>query len=164
MLLEELGRSYQIAAKAYLDCRNSPRQSLLHEFRKKSKTLLYQLYYFRPLNQPAIKSLEKKLDYLTQNLGKYNDLAQITDMIGYKYGDPGNSAVMDELAVVIRDKQDRYLSKVWPLAYRIFAPGKNPQRSPEFYLLQIEFNLILRCSSVCTSVISCILFLTLVFE
>jgi CHAD domain-containing protein len=126
LLLEELGRSYQIAAKAYLDCRNSPRQSLLHNFRKKSKTLLYQLYYFRPLNQAGIKSLEKKLDFLTQNLGKYNDLVQITDLIGYRYGDPGNSPVMDELAVVIRDKQDRYLSKVWPSAYRIFAPGKSP--------------------------------------
>jgi hypothetical protein len=32
---------------------------------------------------------------------------------------------MDELAVVIRDEQDRYLQKVWPTAYRIFAPGKN---------------------------------------
>lgn len=126
LLLEELGRNYLIAAKAYLECRNDPRQKLLHEFRKKSKTLLYQLYYFRPLNQPAIKSLEKKLDYLTQNLGKYNDLSQIRDMIGYKYGNPGNSAVMDELAVVIRDKQDKYLSKVWPSAYRIFTPGKNP--------------------------------------
>jgi CHAD domain-containing protein len=126
LLLEELGRSYLIAAKAYLDCRNDPRQRLVHEFRKKSKTLMYQLYYFRHLNQPAIKSLEKKLDYLTQNLGKYNDLAQITGMIGYKYGNPGNSAVMDELAVVIRDKQDKYLSKVWPTAYRVFAPGKFP--------------------------------------
>lgn len=47
-------------------------------------------------------------------------------MIGYRYGNPGNSVVMDELAVVIRDKQDKYLSKVWPAAYRIFAPGKNP--------------------------------------
>jgi len=127
MLLEELGRNYLIAAKAYLNCRNDPRQKLLHEFRKKSKTLLYQLYYFRPLNQRAIKSLEKKLDYLTQNLGKYNDLGQIRDMIGYKYGNPGNSSVMDELAVVIRDKQDKYLSKVWPSAYRIFTPGKNPE-------------------------------------
>jgi CHAD domain-containing protein len=126
LLMEELGRNYLIAAKAYLDCRNDPRQRLLHEFRKKSKTLMYQLYYFRHLNQPAIKSLEKKLDYLTQNLGKYNDLAQITGMIGYKYGNPGNSPVLDELAVVIRDKQDKYLSKVWPTAYRIFAPGKFP--------------------------------------
>lgn len=126
LLLEELGRNYLIAAKAYLDCRNDPRQRLLHEFRKKSKTLMYQLYYFRYLNQPAFKSLEKKLDYITQNLGKYNDLSQITGMIGYKYGNPGNSAVMDEMAVVIRDKQDKYLSKVWPTAYRVFAPGKFP--------------------------------------
>jgi CHAD domain-containing protein len=134
VLLEELGRNYLIAAKAYLDCRNDPRQKLLHEFRKKSKTLMYQLCYFRQLNQRAIKSLEKKLDYLTQNLGKYNDLAQIRDMIGYKYGNPGNSAVMDELAVVIRDKQDNYLSKVWPSAYRIFAPGKHPGDFPDFIL------------------------------
>lgn len=134
LLLEELGRNYLIAAKAYLDCRNDPRQKLLHEFRKKSKTIMYQLCYFRPLNQRAIKSLEKKLDYLTQNLGKYNDLAQIRDMIGYKYGNPGNTAVMDELAVVIRDKQDKYLSKVWPSAYRIFAPGKNPGDFPGFIL------------------------------
>ena len=134
LLLEELGRNYLIAAKAYLDCRNDPRQKLLHEFRKKSKTLMYQLCYFRQLNQRAIKSLEKKLDYLTQNLGKYNDLAQIRDLIGYKYGNPGNSVIMDELAVVIRDKQDKYLSKVWPSAYRIFAPGKHPGDFPDFIL------------------------------
>jgi CHAD domain-containing protein len=125
LLLEELGRNYLIAAKAYLDCRNNPRPRLLHEFRKKSKTLMYQLYFFRPLNQPAVRSLEKRLDQLTRNLGKYNDLAQITDLIGYRYGDPGNGPLLDELAVVIRDKQDKYLSKVWPSAYRIFAPGKN---------------------------------------
>jgi CHAD domain-containing protein len=125
LLFEELERNYLITAKAYLDCRNNSRPGLLHQFRKKSKTFMYQLYYFRPLNQPVIKSLEKKLDLLTQNLGKYNDLAQITDLIGYKYGNSDNNALMDELAVVIRDKQDRYLSKVWPSAYRIFSPGKN---------------------------------------
>jgi hypothetical protein len=86
---------------------------------------MYQLYYFRSFNQPRIKSLEKKLDLLTQNLGKYNDLAQITDLIGYKCGNADGNAVMDELAVVIRDKQDKYLLKVWPSAYRIFSPGKN---------------------------------------
>jgi len=125
LLLGELEQNYLVAAKAYLDCRNNPRPALLHNFRKKSKTFLYQLYYFRSFNQPRIKSLEKKLDILTQNLGKYNDLAQITDMIGYKYGDSPGDALMDELTVVIKDKQDRYLLKVWPSAYRIFSPGKS---------------------------------------
>ncbi len=40
---------------------------------------------------------------------------------------PDNSDVANELAIVIRDKQDRYLAKVWPVAYRIFTPGKKLQ-------------------------------------
>jgi CHAD domain-containing protein len=124
MLLEELDRSYTAARGAYLKCRNNPRSSLLHEFRKKSKTFMYQLVYFRHLNPTALKSIEKKLDTMTQNLGRSNDLAQIMAMTGYKYGSASNSDVADELAIVIRDRQDGYLMKVWPIAYRLFAPGK----------------------------------------
>jgi CHAD domain-containing protein len=124
-LLQQLNQNYLTAAKSYLDCRNNPKPVLLHEFRKKSKTFLYQLCYFRHLNPQAVRSLEKRLDVLTQNLGRYNDLAQIISITGYRYGDPGNSAVTDELAVVIRDRQDTYLSKVWPSAFRIFSPGKS---------------------------------------
>ncbi|MBE0679917.1 MAG: CHAD domain-containing protein [Bacteroidales bacterium] len=124
MLLEELERSYVAAAGAYLKCRNNPRPNLLHEFRKKSKTFMYQIVYFRHLNPPALKSIEKKLDAMTQNLGRCNDLAQIMAMTGYRYGSAGNSDVADELAIVIRDRQDGYLMKVWPVAYRLFAPGK----------------------------------------
>ncbi|MCI0522670.1 MAG: CHAD domain-containing protein [Bacteroidales bacterium] len=126
-----LERNYLIAARAYLDCRNNPKQSLIHEFRKKSKTFLYQLWFFRPLNLSAIKALEKKLDSLTQNLGKFNDLAQIREQTGYSY-QPDNDPVMDELAIVIRDKQERYLSKVWPDAYRIFRPGNMLHDLPGF--------------------------------
>jgi len=60
-------------------------------------------------------------------LGRYNDLAQIMAMTGYRYGAPENSDVTDELAVAIKDKQDRCLIKVWPVAYRLFAPGKKLQ-------------------------------------
>jgi hypothetical protein len=42
--------------------------------------------------------------------------------------------VNDELAVVIKDRQDSYLMKVWPAAYRIFMPGKKLQD-----LLDISF-------------------------
>lgn len=124
MLLGELERSYVAAAGAYLKCRNSPKPKLLHEFRKKSKTFMYQLVYFRHLNPSTLKSVEKKLDAMTQNLGRCNDLAQIMVMTGYKFGSEGNSDVADELAIVIRDRQDGYLMKVWPIAYRLFAPGK----------------------------------------
>jgi CHAD domain-containing protein len=124
MLLAELERSYVAAAGAYLKCRNNPKPNLLHEFRKKSKTFMYQLLYFRHLNPSVVKSIEKKLDTLTQNLGRYNDLAQIMAMTGYRFGAAGNSELADELAIVIRDRQDGYLMKVWPVAYRLFAPGK----------------------------------------
>lgn len=134
LLLEELGKSYTVAARAYLDCRNITKPSLLHEFRKKSKTLMYQLDYFRHLNPAAVKALEKRLDTLTRNLGKYNDLDQILGILGYKYRDAANSDVDDELAIVIRDRQDSYLRKVWPAAYRIFTPGKKLQD-----LLDISF-------------------------
>jgi len=67
---------------------------------------------------------------MTQNLGKYNDLAQLMLLTEYRYGDPENSDADNELAVVIRDRQDRYLAKVWPLAYQIFAPGKKLEVLP----------------------------------
>ncbi|MCK7532940.1 MAG: hypothetical protein MZV63_18825 [Marinilabiliales bacterium] len=37
----------RLPGEAYIKCRNQPEPRLLHEFRKKSKTFLYQLVYFR---------------------------------------------------------------------------------------------------------------------
>ena len=127
MLLEELERHYHAAAESYVAARRNPGSRLLHEFRKKSKTFMYQLCYFRHLNPSAVKTLEKKLDSMTQNLGKYNDLSQVRSITGCKLGAQGKSDVINELAIVIRDKQDQYLMKVWPVAYRIFTPGRKLQ-------------------------------------
>ena len=127
LLLGELERSHATASAAYLNCRNKPAARLLHEFRKKSKTFMYQLIFFRHLEPQTVRQLEKRLGVMTQNLGKYNDLAQIMFLTGYHYGAPENSDTDNELAIVIRDRQDMYLEKVWPYAYRIFAPGKKLQ-------------------------------------
>jgi len=124
LLLTELDSNFRVAAEAYLECRNHIKPRLLHEFRKKAKTFMYQLCYFRHMNPTAVKSLEKKLEVITQNLGRYNDLAQIMAVTGYIYGAEENSDVADELAIVILDRQDMCLMKVWPVAYRLFAPGK----------------------------------------
>jgi len=137
MLLKELEKSYIIAAGNYLKCRINPKPTDLHEFRKRSKDFLYQLYYFRSLNPSVTKDLEKKLDTLTQNLGKYNDLSQIIRMLDYNSATSVNTPAIDELIVVIRDKQDEYLSEVWPLGYKIFCPGQKLINILGFRLLVI---------------------------
>jgi CHAD domain-containing protein len=137
VLLRELEKSYKVAADAYLKCRNNSKPELIHELRKKSKDFLYQLYFFRPLNPGVIKSLEKRLDNLTQSLGRYNDLSHLLEALEYKYDNPENSAEMNELSVIIRNKQDEYLKKVWPLSYKIFCPGQNLVTLLGFKLLVI---------------------------
>lgn len=136
-LIKELELTYLEVAGIYLLCRNNPRQETLHKFRKRAKDFLYQLYVFRPLNPPVIKALEKKLDTLTQNLGKYNDLAQIVKSLGYNYKAESNSPALDELIIKIRDAQDSHLRSVWTPAYKIFCPGKKLVNVLGFKLLVI---------------------------
>lgn len=137
LLIRELEISYKQVVNNYLICRNNPKQSNIHEFRKRSKDFLYQLWFFRPLNASVIKALEKKLDNMAQNLGRYNDINQLIRAIGYKYEYTVNEPALDELAIILRDQQDGYLAKVWPVAYKIFCPGQNLPNLLGFRLLEI---------------------------
>jgi len=136
-LLSELENSYKTVVDKYLICRNNTKPANLHMFRKKAKDFLYQLWFFRPLNPAIIKSLEKKLDAMTQNMGKSNDLSQLISTLEYKYSGTANSSSMDELVIIIREAQDSYLAKVWPVAYKVFCPGKKLVNLLGFKLLTI---------------------------
>jgi len=122
-LFHQLELSYNVVSNIYLECRNRAKPEKIHEFRKRSKDFLYQLYFFRPLNPTVVKSLEKKLERMTLYIGKYNDLYQLIKSIGYVYPDELNLPALDELVIKIHEKQDLSLSKVWPTAYRCFCPG-----------------------------------------
>jgi len=124
LLLKELDNTYSEVCGTYLFCRNRPTPGKLHELRKKSKCFLYQLSFFRPLNPDAIKKVEKALENITQNLGKYNDLNQLVRTLGYSYQDESNSAELNELVLLIREKQEMHLSNVWPASHKLFCPGK----------------------------------------
>jgi CHAD domain-containing protein len=137
LLLTELDGSFKQASHSYMKCRNNPKPSNLHEFRKKAKDFLYQLYFFRPLNQSAVKNVEKRIENLTQNLGKYNDLDQLIRSLDYKYKAKSDSQTLDELIIMIRDEQDRYLSRLWPAAYKVFCPGQNIINVLGFKILMI---------------------------
>jgi len=137
LLIKSLEATYICVVNNYMICRNNPKPSNLHELRKRTKDFLYQLWFFRPLNISVVKALEKKLDLITQNLGKYNDLSQLLKEMGYKYEYTANHPALDELAVIIREEQDRYLAKVWPSAHKIFCPGQNLVNILGFKLLVI---------------------------
>jgi hypothetical protein len=137
LLIQELELSYNKVVEIYITCRNNLKPDDLHEFRKRTKDFLYQLSFFRPLNPSAIKALEKKLDSMTQYIGRYNDLTQLLKALDYDYSLKRYLPAMDELVIRIRDKQDRYLSKVWPAAYKIFCPGQRLVNVLGFKLLII---------------------------
>lgn len=125
LLLRQLDSSFRQVADLYIAARNNPGPVRLHELRKRCKDLLYQLWFFRPMKPGVVRSLEKRLETLTDNLGKYNDLAVLLRELGYKYVPGKNPPALDELAIIVRHEQDRLLSKVWPPAFRMFRPGKS---------------------------------------
>jgi len=137
LLLKELEMTYLKVTEKYISCRNDPKNENIHEFRKRAKDFLYQLYFFRPLNVAVIKTLEKRLDSITQNLGRYNDLAQLVNELGYNYKDKANTPFLDEMVIIVREKQDSYLAKVWPSAYKVFCPGTKLVNVLGFKLLVI---------------------------
>jgi CHAD domain-containing protein len=137
ILIRELEITYNKVTDIYLISRNNLKPECLHEFRKRAKDFLYQIYFFRPLNPPVIKGIEKSLESMTQNLGKYNDLTQLVRALGYKYQSETNLPAMDELVIKIHEKQDRYLANVWPVAYKVFCPGQRLVNVLGFKLLVI---------------------------
>jgi len=137
LLFRELEITYLDVISLYLECRNNPGPEKIHQFRKRAKDFLYQLYFFRPLNPSVVKSLEKRVELLTQNLGKYCDLKQLILDLGYKYSRGTQMSAIDELVVLIRKIQDKYLGRVWTEANKIFRPGRQLGNLLGFKLLII---------------------------
>jgi CHAD domain-containing protein len=137
LLLKELDVIYNTLSICYLKARNYPKGANVHLFRKKTKDFLYQLFFFRSLNPKVIKELEKRLDTLAQNLGKYNDYSVLIKTLGYKYTSGESNNALNELAVIIKQEQDKYLSRVWPSAFRILRPGQKLANVLGFKMLVI---------------------------
>ena len=132
LIKAELEKTFDKVSDCYLKARNYPKNINLHEFRKKTKDFLYQLFFFRLVDPRAIRNLEKRLESLGQNLGKYNDYAVLINTIGYRYPSGENNSAIDELIVIVKQEQDKSLLKIWPPAYRIFRPGKKLANLPGF--------------------------------
>jgi len=137
LLYLELENTYDDVVALYLECRNNPKPGKIHQFRKRAKDFLYQLYFFRPVNPPAVKSVEKRFELLSQNLGKYCDLKQLILDLGYKYSRGSQMSAIDELIVLIKSRQDKHLSRVWIDAKMIFRADSHLVNLLGFKLLLI---------------------------
>ncbi len=122
LLLRELVTTWSVARNAFLASRNDPSAKKIHEFRKRAKDFLYQLTFFRSLSPSRIRSVQRKTEEMTRDLGRHHDLAVLLKAIGYRYV-PGNDPYLDELALLIRGTQDRALMRVWPAASGLFGPS-----------------------------------------
>ena len=138
LLLDELEKTYLKTADIFIRCRIKPRPWKLHDFRKCSKDLLYQLIFFRPLDQDTVRSIEKRIDNAVHWLGRYNDLDQLIRTIDYSYARNSNTPELDELIIRIREKQDKCLGKVWPSAMKVFEPDQNLINQLRFRLNAIK--------------------------
>jgi len=138
ILYQSLNKTYLDLSKLYLECRNNPKPLKLHRLRKKVKDLLYQVYFFRPLNPLKVKKLEERLIALAQYLGKYNDITQIILSFGYKVGEAENTSEFDELVAVLRGVQDEYLMEIWPLSFQLFRPGQKLENLLGYKMLIIQ--------------------------
>jgi CHAD domain-containing protein len=76
-------RSYKRARKAFARARKTPRDTELHELRKRVKDVLYQVEMVRPALEPGrAKRVRKQADAIASYLGDDHDLAVLAHEIG----------------------------------------------------------------------------------
>jgi CHAD domain-containing protein len=76
-------RSYKRARKAFAKARKTPRDTQLHELRKRVKDVLYQVEMLRPALEPGrAKRVRKQADAIASCLGDDHDLAVLANEIG----------------------------------------------------------------------------------
>jgi CHAD domain-containing protein len=125
-LQDGLFASFSRAEGAFIAARTTPGQAEVHEFRKRSKDLLYQVRFFSDYNPGHFESVYSLLENICSLLGKYNDLS-VAESLACQI-DIGSARVkVHGLTDVIREDQREILERVYPTAtqfFRVFYSGE----------------------------------------
>ena len=98
-----LRRSYKKGRKAMRATFDQRSDENLHEWRKRTKDMRYQLELLEPLKTRRIKPLAKRADKLSELLGDDHDLAVLRGLLDNEF----KKFVPDEAAEVLRALIDR---------------------------------------------------------
>ena len=96
--------------------------TLLHNFRKRSKYLQYQVTMLRPLYPVLLKATAKSLRQLTDTLGYYNDYHLAKEKIPAMIRNTSSALKKPELLFnKLTEEQQDMLKEIRPLAYKLYA-------------------------------------------
>ena len=121
-LLDGLWNSFTRAETEFSKASVSMLPADMHEFRKRTKDLLYQTRFFSDYNPGHFDRIYRELDKLGSLLGKCNDLSVAETLAGDKVHQwPGNVAEIKEVINTIAREREKLFAEARPVAEAIFA-------------------------------------------
>lgn len=125
-LLDGLWNSFLRAEGAYRMAADSMDPFHIHEFRKRTKDLLYQVRFFSDYNPGHFDKIYERLDVLGSLLGKCNDLTVAANLAGAG-SDRAGTFDIGRIMAVVAGERDRLFREAIPHAdfiFRVFYSGE----------------------------------------
>jgi CHAD domain-containing protein len=101
---DSLTRTCKLGQDAFEDAKKNPSPEKLHEWRKRSKDLLYQLSILKPARPRPISRLIRRLKRLTEKLGDYHDLVMFDGAIKNANLNANEKEILEAMILAHRNK------------------------------------------------------------
>jgi CHAD domain-containing protein len=118
-LLDGLWSSFNRASLALAATKTTSRPEDAHEFRKRSKDLLYQVRFFSDYNPGHFENIHSRLDHICSVLGKCNDLAVAGSIVSDLQKKSGDEMLYRVIMAIEKEKNEM-LGKIYKPAGDLF--------------------------------------------
>jgi len=118
-LLDGLWSSFSRASRALAATKTNSRPEDAHEFRKRSKDLLYQVRFFSDYNPGHFEKIYSQLDTICSVLGKCNDLAVAGSLVSDLQKKSGDE-ILNAVILAIEKEKNEMLGKIYQPAGDLF--------------------------------------------
>ena len=128
-VLDELRCAYKRGRKAFRRAQARPSVANLHEWRKRTKDLQYQLRLLQAAWPPVIAAYVQQAHRLSDLLGGDHDLAVLVSVISDSAAATGQVPTADSVIELAERRRRGLQAKAWPLGQRLYgAPPKELHR------------------------------------
>jgi len=122
-LRQQLSRQYAKGRRLWRRLQKQQTESRLHAWRSQAKGFYLQLSCLLPGERKT--RLRKRFKRLAEALGQLHDLHMLRDWVGeHRQGFFQDD--LNQLALLIRQREAALLAEVWPLAEKIYHPKPRP--------------------------------------